>query len=254
MSRPTRGPCLSHPYGTLTLCGPPFQTVPVPSAGPLASSAFARRYSRSRGCFPFLRLLRCFSSPGSPHRPVDSDGDDPRRGRVSPFGHPGIDGRSHLPRAFRSVPRPSSPLGAEASTRCPCFTRPAPPDRPTRSAARDTRLHTRHGSLPRKGRKPRFEKTSSSSRCPNSDRAGRPGPPPETVVGPGRFERPTSRLSGVRSDRLSYGPGRRNTEGGRRRTRDGARVRLPTPVFREGMCRRRWCPGGATAPHVLERR
>ena len=26
------------------------------------------------------------------------------------------------------------------------------------------------------------------------------------MVGPGRLERPTSRLSGVRSDRLSYGP------------------------------------------------
>src|SRR5262249_5908044 len=26
-----------------------------------------------------------------------------------------------LPRAFRSVPRPSSPLSAKASTRCPCF-------------------------------------------------------------------------------------------------------------------------------------
>ena len=31
--------------------------------------------------------------------------------------------------------------------------------------------------------------------------------PPRRVVGPGRLERPTSRLSGARSDRLSYGPG-----------------------------------------------
>ena len=30
------------------------------------------------------------------------------------------------PKAFRSVPRPSSPLGAKASTRCPCFPRPPP--------------------------------------------------------------------------------------------------------------------------------
>jgi hypothetical protein len=42
-------------------------------------------------------------------------------GWVSPFGDPGITDRSHLPRAFRSVPRPSSPLSAKASTRCPCF-------------------------------------------------------------------------------------------------------------------------------------
>ena len=32
----------------------------------LASSHFARRYFGNHGCFLFLRLLRCFSSPGSP--------------------------------------------------------------------------------------------------------------------------------------------------------------------------------------------
>ena len=31
----------------------------------LGSSAFARRYLRNHCCFLFLRLLRCFSSPGS---------------------------------------------------------------------------------------------------------------------------------------------------------------------------------------------
>ena len=31
----------------------------------LGSSAFARRYLRNHFCFLFLRLLRCFSSPGS---------------------------------------------------------------------------------------------------------------------------------------------------------------------------------------------
>jgi hypothetical protein len=40
---------------------------------------------------------------------------------VAPFGDPGITDRSHLPRACRSVPRPSSPLSAKASTRCPSF-------------------------------------------------------------------------------------------------------------------------------------
>ena len=33
-----------------------------------------------------------------------------------------------------------------------------------------------------------------------------PVPFPEEVVGPGRLELPTSRLSGVRSNHLSYGP------------------------------------------------
>ena len=38
---------------------------------------------------------------------------------VSPFGHPGIKGCSRLPRAYRRVPRPSSPLAAKASTKRP---------------------------------------------------------------------------------------------------------------------------------------
>src|SRR6185295_17630566 len=35
----------------------------------LASSAFARHYSRNHGCFLFLRVLRCFTSPRSLHAP-----------------------------------------------------------------------------------------------------------------------------------------------------------------------------------------
>ena len=38
----------------------------------LGSSAFARRYLRNHFCFLFLRLLRCFSSPGSLFKPMDS--------------------------------------------------------------------------------------------------------------------------------------------------------------------------------------
>ena len=38
---------------------------------------------------------------------------------VSPFGYPRINAYSQLPAAFRSVLRPSSPLIAKASTRCP---------------------------------------------------------------------------------------------------------------------------------------
>ena len=39
--------------------------------------------------------------------------------RVSPFGHPRITACSQLPGAFRRLPRPSSALGAKASTPCP---------------------------------------------------------------------------------------------------------------------------------------
>ena len=41
------------------------------------------------------------------------------KGRVPPFGNPRIKACSQLPRAYRRVPRPSSPLGAKASTKCP---------------------------------------------------------------------------------------------------------------------------------------
>ena len=51
----------------------------------------------------------------------------PRRW-VAPFGDPGITDRSHLPRACRSVPRPSSPLSAKASTRCPYLRLSATPN------------------------------------------------------------------------------------------------------------------------------
>jgi hypothetical protein len=40
-------------------------------------------------------------------------------GRVFPFGDPRIKGCSPLPAAYRSVLRPSSPLSAKASTKCP---------------------------------------------------------------------------------------------------------------------------------------
>ena len=39
-------------------------TTPMVETTGLGSSPFARRYSGSRFYFPFLRLLRCFSSPG----------------------------------------------------------------------------------------------------------------------------------------------------------------------------------------------
>jgi hypothetical protein len=44
-------------------------------------------------------------------------GHDPRR--VSPFGHLRVKGCLHLTGAFRSLPRPSSPPDAKASTTCP---------------------------------------------------------------------------------------------------------------------------------------
>ena len=43
----------------------------------LLRSAFARRYLRSRNCFPFLQLLRCFSSLRSLLHPIHSGAGNP---------------------------------------------------------------------------------------------------------------------------------------------------------------------------------
>src|SRR5439155_6858775 len=87
----------------------------------LGSSPFARHYSGTRGFFPFLRLLRCFSSPACRLLPyVFRHGHT--RITACGFPHSEIPGSKvgqHLPRAFRSRPRPSSALGAKASTVCP---------------------------------------------------------------------------------------------------------------------------------------
>ena len=47
-------------------------------------------------------------------------GDWSSTSRVSPFGYQGIYACLRLPLAFRSLPRPSSALGALASTLCSC--------------------------------------------------------------------------------------------------------------------------------------
>ena len=83
----------------------------------LGSSGFARRYSRNRCFFLFLRLLRCFSSPGSPPCVMDWRMDDwSLSSRVSPFRDPWIKGYLLLPMAFRSLSRLSSALSAKASS------------------------------------------------------------------------------------------------------------------------------------------
>ena len=91
------------------------RTPPCTHSG-LGSSGFARRYSRNRCFFLFLRLLRCFSSPGSPPSAMDSrmDAQGPPV-RVSPFRHLRIVGHLPLPAAFRSLSRLSSALSAKAS-------------------------------------------------------------------------------------------------------------------------------------------
>ena len=89
---------------------------PEDKSSGLGSFPFARRYSGNRCFFLFLRVLRCFSSPGSLHTPMDSVHDDRSSScRVPPFRHPRLNGYLLLPAAFRSLSRLSSALSAKAS-------------------------------------------------------------------------------------------------------------------------------------------
>ena len=81
----------------------------------LGCSPFARHYLGNHYCFLFLRVLRCFSSPGS----LLFRDDWSSTSRVAPFGNPRIKVHLQLPVAYRSLSRPSSPPRAKASTVCP---------------------------------------------------------------------------------------------------------------------------------------
>ena len=119
-------------YVTLTLFGRVSHRVRLSSTIPysvhnpesistpgLASSAFARHYSRNLVWFLFLSLLRCFSSGGSPHTPMYSVYDHhASHDGVSPFGYLRIEAYLQLPAAFRSLSRPSSASDAKAFTLC----------------------------------------------------------------------------------------------------------------------------------------
>ena len=140
-----RGSLSLFAYGAFTLCRRSFQIVRLRNrfvtprrhcsstmSGPatpllqrlqtwhnngLGCSLFARRYWGNRFCFLFLRVLRWFTSPGWLRHPMNSDGDleDCPRG-VAPFGNLRVKACLRLTEAYRSLPRPSSPACAKAST------------------------------------------------------------------------------------------------------------------------------------------
>ena len=85
----------------------------------LGSFPFARRYSGNRVFFLFLRLLRCFSSPGSLPCVMCWRRDTWSLSMwVSPFRDLRFNGYVLLPAAFRSLSRLSSALSAKAFTLC----------------------------------------------------------------------------------------------------------------------------------------
>ena len=122
----------TYTYRAITFYGSAFQADSISSSGPvmqalqprygrnhigLGYSPFARHYLGNHYCFLFLRVLRCFSSPGALHIPMYSVYDDwSSTSRVSPFGHPRIYACLQLPAAYRSLSRPSSPVQAKASS------------------------------------------------------------------------------------------------------------------------------------------
>src|SRR3712207_4862676 len=73
----------------------------------LASSAFARHYLRHHGCFLFLWVLRCFTSPRSLLRryvfTARSPDITPVSFEVSLFGDPRIEARLPAPRGLSQV-------------------------------------------------------------------------------------------------------------------------------------------------------
>ncbi len=135
---------LPFAYGALTLYGSPFQglrlglascetsaeisfTAPQPPLPqrlpPYTVGVWAPPLSltTTRGILSFPRGTKMFQFPRLPlatlYIQVGVTGHDP--GRVAPFGYPWIKACRRLPRAFRSPPRPSSALGAKASTTRP---------------------------------------------------------------------------------------------------------------------------------------
>ncbi len=93
-SRATQGSLLGHSsysYRAFTFYGAAFQAASNSTSGPvmqalqprngrnhfgLGCSPFARHYLGNHYCFLFLRVLRCFSSPGALHIPMYSVYDD----------------------------------------------------------------------------------------------------------------------------------------------------------------------------------
>ena len=114
---------ISFAYWTFTICGSSFQkillTACIQCRGPttpqlrchshgLGSSPFARHYWGNHCLFSFPAGTKMFQFPAL--APTPSVGDRPSDGRVVPFGNLRIKGYLHLPEAYRSLSRPSSPL------------------------------------------------------------------------------------------------------------------------------------------------
>ena len=119
-------------YGAVTRYGRTFQNVPltftVQQRGPttptlhcystgLGSSPVARHYWGNHCLFSVPGGTKMFQFP--PFASILSMDDCPSDSRVVPFGNPRIKDYLHLPAAYRSLSRPSSPPRAKASAMRP---------------------------------------------------------------------------------------------------------------------------------------
>ena len=113
-------PCQRGSTGQMVPQPPPRNPCRVSHVTGLASSPFAHHYSGNRGCFLFLRVLRCFTSPRY-HQPPYAF--RRRRHPITGAGFPhsetpGSQSGCRLPGEYRRLQRPSSAPGAKASTVC----------------------------------------------------------------------------------------------------------------------------------------
>ncbi len=121
-------------------------------------------------------------------------------GRVSPFGNPRIKACSQLPAAYRSVLRPSSPLSAKASTKCPycacsnSITRRGKPRREHPTARTSPRRHTQDATRIRPAGRTRCVPWSKPIH--DDKRARPPGTGPGPSLQP-RAAHPSAHLPGL---------------------------------------------------------
>ena len=111
----TSRPAWNFAYRPFTVSGRSFQILqlflPVPHRGPatpcrkrhgLGCSPFARHYWGNHGCFLFLRILRCFTSPGVAFRPYEFRPESSRFTGTG-FPHSEISGSKHVCRSPKLI-------------------------------------------------------------------------------------------------------------------------------------------------------
>ena len=123
---------LDFGYGDITLFVGTFQvlhlSIVIPHRGPTTPEAsfwfglfrFRSPLLTESILFLFLRLLRCFTSPGIANSLlcIQSETTEYYPSQVTPFGNLRVKAYLPLSEAYRSLSRPSSPVSTKASTIC----------------------------------------------------------------------------------------------------------------------------------------